>query len=132
LIRSFARCKACAYEAAVVGANCRSNLFHLHAHDWARLKNYCSRPELDQVYLDLLQNREQWALHFIGDGGTGKSMLIRHLALEISEDKRVAVSRVDFDYLNSDYSESDPVLCGGFGEVFHSKNVLLICCDKTL
>jgi hypothetical protein len=98
------------YQAAVGAAKRRLELFHRRAYDRARLRNYVPIAELDKAFVDILADEDHWALHFLGSGGVGKTMLIRHLSLDLAESRGAAVSRIDFDYLNPQYPERDPVL----------------------
>jgi hypothetical protein len=98
------------YQAAVGAAKRRLELFHRRAYDRARLRNYVPIAELDKAFVDILADEDHWALHFLGSGGVGKTMLIRHLSLDLAEGMGAAVSRIDFDYLNPQYPERDPVL----------------------
>jgi hypothetical protein len=98
------------FNAAVAAAKRRFELFHRRAYDQTRLRNYFPRKELDRAFSDLLDDEVCWALHFVGPGGVGKTMFIRHLAIQVAEAKDAAVSRIDFDYLNPQYPERDPLL----------------------
>jgi hypothetical protein len=98
------------YQAALAAAKRRLELFHRRAYDRSRLRNYVAIDELDHAFHTLLLNETQWALHFLGSGGVGKTMLIRHLSLDVAEQAKAMVSRIDFDYLNPQYPERDPIL----------------------
>ena len=102
------------FEAAVAAATRRFELFHLLSHDRLKLRNYYVRNDLDQAFFDLLDDPGHWAVHFIGQGGAGKTMLIRHIKIhrpsKSGRPANVAFSRVDFDYLNPDYPERNPAL----------------------
>ncbi len=88
----------------------RVELFHRRSHDIRLLSNYFVRAEYDRAFLDLLENEEQWALHLVGVGGTGKTMTLRHITHELAEKHGLATARVDFDYLNPDYPFRAPGL----------------------
>ena len=98
--------------------------------DNQRLRHYCPRPSIETPIYDLIKTaiedlgkpasrdvvvdpaRRPWALHLLGDGGMGKTMLIRYLA-----SGRFAmahglppflVARADFDHLDPQYPEQHP------------------------
>lgn len=98
------------YEIAVATARRRVELFDRQGHDRRKLENYFVRKELDQTTTSLLDDKEHWALHFNGAGGTGKTMLLRHISIDLAGELKIAVSRIDFDYLNPDYPERKPGL----------------------
>jgi hypothetical protein len=98
------------YEIAVATARRRVELFDRQGHDRRKLENYFVRKELDQTTKSLLDDKEHWAVHFKGAGGTGKTMLLRHISIHLASDLNIAVSRIDFDYLNPDYPERKPGL----------------------
>lgn len=57
------------------------------------------------------QRDAPWALHYIGDGGVGKTMLLRHLTgrlLVEDKERSKPFSRIDFDYLSPDYPMRRP------------------------
>lgn len=89
----------------------RLELLHRRAGDRRRLTKLLERAEQTAAVRDLLENDAgEWALHFIGAGGVGKTMLIRHLTANLSEQMNFSVARVDFDYLNPDYPARAPGL----------------------
>jgi hypothetical protein len=76
--------------------------------DTRLLRNYQERPLLDRAFEQLLGDDSRWALHFIGQGGVGKTMFLRHLESKYGD--RQAISRVDFDHLNPSYPLRSPGL----------------------
>ncbi|MFI6595678.1 hypothetical protein ACIBHX_05475 [Nonomuraea sp. NPDC050536] len=64
------------------------------------LRHYQPRRELEAA----IEEADSWAVHLLGPGGSGKTMLIRHLGLR--------AARVDFDHLDPRYPENRP------GEMF--------------
>jgi hypothetical protein len=93
----------------------------------ARCRRYLERRyrrRIDDRYLRrLLPRREQeaevgrlldgpddlWALHIVGMGGVGKTMLIRSLtAGPFAQRYKIPVARIDFDHINPDYPLSRP------------------------
>jgi hypothetical protein len=75
------------------------------------LVHFLERPEQQDAFDRLLYGEEdQWALHYLGAGGVGKTMFIRHIKSRLADPKRLAVARIDFDYLNPDYPSLAPGL----------------------
>lgn len=95
----------------------RLELLRRNDDDRMHLRNFLEREE-QLAALDALigADDEHWGLHFVGAGGVGKTMLLRHICSDYSIG-RFAVSRVDFDYLNPDYPRLAPgLLLWAFGE----------------
>jgi hypothetical protein len=96
-------------EAAVRLANRRVELTYRRSQDLRQLDDFLDRPELTDDLLALLndssneQTDRPWALHFVGMGGVGKSMLARHLNARLVPRLGGSCSRVDFDHLSPDY-----------------------------
>jgi hypothetical protein len=89
--------------AARLGAR-RLELAYRQASDARHLRYYFSRRELEAAFDELLSPRSpSWALHFLGIGGVGKTMLMRRITAQIAKERRLAVSRIDFDHLSPDY-----------------------------
>ena len=82
--------------------------------DRERLRYYSARPAIEQAIEGLMLDPGQtWALHLLGDGGVGKTMLIRYLAsgrftAERSQRRPILVARADFDHLDPRYPEQRP------------------------
>lgn len=107
-------------EWAVAQTSRRLELFYRRAYDERSLKNYYVRPEQERAFDELLEGsgkerppgapERPWALHYVGLGGTGKTMLMRHISAQLAKQKNLAVARVDFDRLNPDYPSRAPGL----------------------
>ncbi|MEV2268161.1 hypothetical protein [Nonomuraea africana] len=80
------------------------------AEDAHHLRHYQPRSELEEQVV----GGPDWAVHLLGAGGAGKTMLIRHLAT------RITTARVDFDHLDPRYPETRP------GEMFTALAVDLL------
>jgi hypothetical protein len=75
--------------------------------DARALDSQLKRPEQAEAVRRLLDPAEPaWALHFIGVGGVGKTMLVRRICAELVGDRPYA--RLDFDYLSADYPAKRP------------------------
>lgn len=107
----------------------RMELLHRRNIDNTHLDDYFRRLEQVRAFNDLMDGPDDlWALHYLGAGGAGKTMLMRDLTLYLTGDENplavgsnypvtvrevkprpeVVVARVDFDYLNADYPRIDP------------------------
>lgn len=93
------------------------------ADDAEHLRHYLHREEAESALTELILGEGEgegrsWALHLLGGGGTGKTMLIRHLASgRFAADRGVPafpVARADFDHLDPRYPEQRP------GELLHA------------
>jgi hypothetical protein len=94
-----------------------------------RLRHYCQRPSIEAPIRELVETAfrvpdevaepdgptrpgSPWALHLLGDGGMGKTMLIRYLASgRFGSDYKLPsflVARTDFDHLDPRYPEQHP------------------------
>lgn len=78
------------------------------------LKHYQHREHLERWIAEALRDDERWAIHLRGDGGMGKTMLLRHVAsLGFAEAHDLApfvVAGVDFDHLDPRYPMLRPLL----------------------
>lgn len=100
--------------AAITIARGKRELFYRRADDERRLRHYypppkqTARPAREEAFGELLGDAEHWALHYVGGGGGGKTMLLRYIANRLAPQAGVAVARVDFDFLNPDYPSREP------------------------
>jgi hypothetical protein len=95
-------------ETTLVLARRRRELFFRRASDIRRLRNYQRRPEQEAAFQELLADDDHWALHFVGNGGAGKTMFVAYIANRLAVLGKLAVARVDFDFLNPDYPARAP------------------------
>jgi hypothetical protein len=76
------------------------------------LRCYVNRAEPESALDELIGASPSWALHFLGGGGVGKTMLIRYLASgRYAADRGMPmfpVARADFDYLDPRYPQERP------------------------
>jgi hypothetical protein len=73
---------------------------------------YFARPHYEEPLQSLKEGSSQfWARHLRGDGGTGKTMLVRWLEAGFPSDGSAgSVARIDFDYLHPNYPGTEPGL----------------------
>jgi hypothetical protein len=109
---------------AIGQAGRRVELAKRQAIDFRHLAAFHRREEQIEAVRALLEGPDdQWALHLIGPGGVGKTMMVRYVSCLMaqaanspcSKDPRPyandsAVARIDFDYLNLDYPQINPGL----------------------
>ena len=87
----------------------RLELLHRRAREAERIRFFVRRDEQLEAIRDLVNGpNDQWALHLVGGGGVGKTMLLRHLSVTMADELGAAVARVDFDYLTADYPSHAP------------------------
>jgi hypothetical protein len=97
--------------AALDRARRQLDLFHRRRDDDQRyLRRFLERPQQIQAVMELLSESPSWALHFVGVGGTGKTMLMRYVSSVLGPRLGATTARVDFDYLNPDYPVRKPGL----------------------
>lgn len=106
---------------ATAAAERRIDFFQLRLDDERRLHGYVEREEQLAAFRALATSPEDdsaWALHYVGKGGLGKTMLVRHLCTRVlsaspecrPEQVHGYWSRVDFDHLNPAYPTQAPWL----------------------
>ena len=99
-------------SAVVARARRRVNLEYRRRHDERALEHFLRRDEQVELLKHLiLEPRHAWALHFIGMGGVGKTMLMRYLGAGFAADHGTPafpVGRVDFDHIDPRYPWERP------------------------
>jgi len=94
----------------------RIGRFDRQRNDRAFLAHYLPRADQFEAYRALIDGQEgTWALHYLGGGGVGKTMLMRCLTSGTSEHfppgyqvPRTITARIDFDHINPDYPSRRP------------------------
>ncbi len=96
-------------------AGWRLDRAHRDAQDAEYLRDYQNRAEAEDALGELLAEDgpgTQWAVHLLGTGGIGKTMVLRYLASGAYAAARglasFPVARVDFDHLDPRYPEQRP------------------------
>lgn len=93
-----------AFEASLLLAVRRVELVNRREHDLRLLDTFLPRAEQLAAFDELIGGADaQWALHLMGHGGVGKTMLVRHLCARVAPEKGWAHARVDFDHLNPEF-----------------------------
>lgn len=100
-------------EVAIMLSNRRIELAYRKSQDERRLDKFIEREAQIDAFNALLDNKsnksnQQWALHYLGMGGVGKTMLLRHINTHLAQTHKLVISRVDFDYLTPDYPARRP------------------------
>jgi hypothetical protein len=96
-------------ESAVRVGRHRIELAYRLEQDERHLKHFLPRQEQIDAFNDLLDNKDGvWALHYMGMGGVGKTMLLRHITAHLAQERKAPSSRIDFDYLSPDYPVRRP------------------------
>jgi hypothetical protein len=98
-------------ESAILIGDHRIELAYRRLQDQRHLEFFLSRTaqkEALERLLDRETSSQTWALHYLGMGGVGKTMLVRHIVAQLAPDAGYATSRVDFDHLNPDYPVRKP------------------------
>ena len=104
-------------ELAIARSYRRLELFDRRSRDERLLRNAVPRPRQEAVIVALLHDETAWALHVMGHGGAGKTMLMRRVKTVLAEEHNLAVARIDFDNLNPNYPTRAPgLLLMGFAE----------------
>jgi hypothetical protein len=116
---------------ALARAERRVELLQRRRVDESHLGGYLRRQELVKAFEELMDGPDHlWALHYLGAGGVGKTMLMRDITVNLTgigeiqpgigdtpQDLRyikkysnAAIARIDFDYLSADYPRLAPGL----------------------
>lgn len=94
---------------AVDLGNRRLELAYREAADQRHLRRYFKRDDQERAFDALLDTRSPvWALHYMGMGGIGKTMLLRRITSQIARERGLAISRIDFDQQSPDYPVRKP------------------------
>jgi hypothetical protein len=126
---------------AIAQAGRRIELLQRRQYETRHLESFFRREKQIEAVRDLLAGPDHlWALHLIGPGGVGKSMLIRYLycslnlaSNELCLDEAFApfretiTARIDFDYISPNYPRLDPgLLLSAFSEELRLQDIDLV------
>jgi hypothetical protein len=96
---------------AIQRASRRLDLFHRRSEDLRALTHFMERSHQIDAFKALLSGPEQqYMLHYIGDGGMGKTMLARYLNSVLADELHISSACIDFDYVNPDFPWRRPGL----------------------
>jgi hypothetical protein len=87
------------------------NLEYRRRLDARFVERYLRRDGQRDAVEQLLSSQDKpWALHFVGMGGVGKTMLIRYLGGGFAADggENIVTTRVDFDHISPRYPVEEP------------------------
>ena len=94
---------------ALQRASQRVILLRREETDRRHLTNFYQRDEQLKAFEELMTGDDSsWALHFLGAGGVGKTMLMRKITVDWAKKYDAVAARVDFDYLRAEYPTLDP------------------------
>jgi hypothetical protein len=90
----------------------RAEIFSRRLDDRRRLARFYRRQaQVDAFDAVLKSPANEWALHYCGDGGMGKTMLLRYLnSVYGPGEKHLATTRIEFDHIDPDYPARAPAL----------------------
>ena len=87
----------------------RVELLYRRSLDLGHLRWFLPRQEQIEEFWRLLGGDDDtWALHFLGPGGLGKTMLLRQVTAKLAPERGIPTARVDFDHLSPDYPIAKP------------------------
>lgn len=96
-------------DAAAELAQRRVSFYYRGRQDAEHLRRFIPRQEqIEEVDLLLDPEQEHWAVHLIGPGGVGKTMLMRYLTSREGGSRRLSSARLDFDYIDPRYPLESP------------------------
>jgi hypothetical protein len=87
----------------------RIELLYRRTLDLGHLRRFLPRPEQIEEFWRLLDGDGTiWAVHYLGAGGLGKTMLMRQVAARLAPERGIPTARVDFDHLSPEYPIAKP------------------------
>jgi hypothetical protein len=87
----------------------RIELLYRRTLDLGHLRRFMPRHEQIDEFWQLLDGDDKaWAVHFLGAGGLGKTMLLREVTARLAPERQIPTARVDFDHLSPDYPITRP------------------------
>ena len=87
----------------------RIELLYRRTLDLGHLRRFVARQEqIDEFWRLVDGDGTAWALHYLGAGGLGKTMLLRQVTARLAPERDIPTARVDFDHLSPDYPIARP------------------------
>ena len=96
------------FETCLLLAVRRVELVNRRENDRRLLGSFLARREQLAAFDRLLGDDDGWALHYLGYGGVGKTMLLRHLCAQVAPARGWLAARIDFDHLNPEFPWQRP------------------------
>lgn len=98
-------------EPSVAMARHHIQLSFRQSADERHLTRYLPRKEQTDDFLQLINGPDSnYALHYLGMGGVGKTMLLRYITGRLAwrDNQKLPTTRLDFDHLSPDYPAQKP------------------------
>jgi HEAT repeat protein len=98
-------------ESAVLLGNHQIEIEYRRAQDERQRKHFLERKEQIEEFRRLMESSDTdsaWALHYLGMGGVGKTMLLRHGVARFAPEYGAVTSRIDFDHMSPDFPVRKP------------------------
>ena len=87
----------------------RIELVYRRSLDLGHLRRFVARQEQIEEFWRLVDgDGTAWAVHYLGAGGLGKTMLLRQVTARLAPERGIPTARVDFDHLSPDYPITKP------------------------
>lgn len=87
----------------------RIELLYRRSLDLGHLQRFVARQEQIEEFWRLVDgDGTSWAVHYLGAGGLGKTMLLRQVTARLAPERGIPTARVDFDHLSPDYPIARP------------------------
>lgn len=100
-----------AVSAAIRLQSRRIDLVYRQRDDRRHLERFMPRDEPAAAFQRLIAlDDDHWALHFVGAGGVGKTMLLRFISGVWAAKAQAVTARIDFDYINPEFPSRAPAL----------------------
>lgn len=89
----------------------RIDLVYRRRDDERQVAHFLLRDGPNAAFERLISGPDaEWALHFVGAGGVGKTMLMRYISGVWAANGTHVTARIDFDYLNPEFPVRAPAL----------------------
>lgn len=104
---------------ATARAKRRISLHYRRELDARYLEGFVRREDQMRTLVELADSEDEWAIHFLGPAGIGKTMLMRFVSSGLPDNPFGSASRIDFDYIDPRLPLENPAaLLRGLAEDF--------------